>query len=122
LPISNAKKGRLNGRPFFTSILTRGREARRSRVSLPGALLLVLADLVAYHAADRRTADRPEGTAIRNDVSHASTDSSANRGALVTLRHPAATAQAEQHCRGDHTDCESMHCFHWNASLSKIQL
>jgi len=71
---------------------------------------------------NRRAANRSDRIAIRNDVSRDATDSGANRGALVTLRHSATTTQAEQHCHGDHTDCESMHRFHWNTALSKLQL
>jgi hypothetical protein len=81
---------------------------------------LLIADLAAYDATDRSTADRSDGAATRKDGTTDGADTGADRGVLVLRRHPATTAQAKQHCHGHRTDCKSLYRFHWNTSLSNI--
>jgi hypothetical protein len=76
------------------------------------ALFLVFTDLVADHAANRRAADSADSAAAREYCTAYGTNAGADGSALVTVRHPGTTAQAEQ--RGDHqcTDCNSFRVFH----------
>jgi len=78
---------------------------------------LLFADLIADHAANRRATDSADCAAARQHGAAYGTDPGADGGTLVTVRHPGATAQAEQHCDGQRTDCKSFCGFHAYASL-----
>ncbi len=66
--------------------------------------LPLFTDLVTDDAANSRAADRSDSAAAREHGTADGTDTGTDRGALVPIRHPGTTAQAEQHCDGQCTD------------------
>src|SRR4249920_3474272 len=74
----------------------------RRRISygapFPGHEPSLFADLMADDAADCCATDRADGAAARKRGASDCTDSGANCGVLVLLRHPGTTTQAEHHC------------------------
>jgi hypothetical protein len=75
-----------------------------------GALLF--SNLVANHATNGRAADSTDRTATREYCTAHGADTGANGRALVAIRHPGATAQAQKHCNNQCTDYNIFHVFH----------
>ena len=65
-----------------------------SSISIP---VIVGVDLVANNAADHSPTHGSNWAAICQDGARDATDASADRSILVLSRHPATTAQANQH-------------------------
>jgi hypothetical protein len=77
-----------------------------------------LTDFVADDAADGSTADGTNRAAIRQEGASDGTGSGANGGILVLPRHPGTSPQANQHCRGNGAEYESLlpvhkHSYSW---------
>lgn len=84
--------------------------------------VVAFTDLVADQSTDRRAAYRSDRAAAREDSTADRTYAGADCRVLVSRRHPATTAQAEQHCHGNRTNCKPIHRFNLNASWSNFGL
>jgi hypothetical protein len=93
--------------------------SKATRAKQRAAPLLSPVDFVTDNAADRRTADRSDCAAARENSTSDSTDPSADRGVPVLRRHPGTTRQAEHCCCNKSTNRKPLHRFHRNTSIKK---
>lgn len=78
------------------------------RADLTERIPRLFADLMAYHATYRRTADRSDCAAACKHGTANGSNTSADRGALIPRRHSAAGRHGEHQCQGDCIDQSSM--------------
>jgi hypothetical protein len=82
----------------------------------------LLADFVAYDAADCRTTNRSDSAAARQYRTCDATDASADRGVFVLCGHSRTTGQAENRHHHKRLNCKPLFRFHWNTSIYKATL
>lgn len=77
----------------------------------------LLADFVAYDAADCRTTNRSDGAAARQHRACDATDAGADRSVFVLRGHSRTTCQADNRHHYKRLDCKPLFRFHWNTSI-----
>lgn len=77
----------------------------------------LLADFVAYDAADCRTTNRSDSAAARQYCTCDAADSGTDRGVFVLRGHSRTTCQAKNRYHHKRLNCKPLFRFHWNTSI-----